>query len=212
MKKFLLILSLFIYANSIEIKQMPLNFTQKRIDLTKEYIKNSYGLDVENIYIVPKVIVIHHTAMDDLKESYDRFNSETLTADRNYIMKAGNLNVSAHFLVDSDGTIYSLMPETYMARHVIGLNLSSIGIENIGGNKKELTQEQLKANIELVKYLKEKYKTIEYLIGHYEYTKFENHPLFLERDAKYRTIKHDPAVWFMESLRSNFPDLNSYQK
>ena len=161
MKKFLLILSLFIYANSIEIKQMPLNFTQKRIDLTKEYIKNSYGLDVENIYIVPKVIVIHHTAMDDLKESYDRFNSETLTADRNYIMKAGNLNVSAHFLVDFDGSIYALMPETYMARHVIGLNLSSIGIENIGGNKKELTQEQLKANIELVKYLKEKYKTIE---------------------------------------------------
>ena len=212
MKNFLLILSLFIYANSIEIKQMPLNFTQKRIDLTKEYIKNSYGLDVENIYIVPKVIVIHHTAMDDLKESYDRFNSETLTADRNYIMKAGNLNVSAHFLVDFDGSIYALMPETYMARHVIGLNLSSIGIENIGGNKKELTQEQLKANIELVKYLKEKYKTIEYLIGHYEYTKFENHPLFLERDAKYRTIKHDPAVWFMESLRSNFPDLKSYQK
>ena len=212
MKNFLLILSLFIYANSIEIKQMPLNFTQKRIDLTKEYIKNSYGLDVENIYIVPKVIVIHHTAMDDLKESYDRFNSETLTADRNYIMKAGNLNVSAHFLLDFDGSIYALMPETYMARHVIGLNLSSIGIENIGGNKKELTQEQLKANIELVKYLKEKYKTIEYLIGHYEYTKFENHPLFLERDAKYRTIKHDPAVWFMESLRSNFPDLNSYQK
>ena len=83
MKKFLLILSLFIYANSIEIKQMPLNFTQKRIDLTKEYIKNSYGLDVENIYIVPKVIVIHHTAMDDLKEfgvdsdAPDLFSSET---------------------------------------------------------------------------------------------------------------------------------------
>ena len=209
MKKFLLILSLFIYANSIEIKQMPLNFTQKRIDLTKEYIKNSYGLDVENIYIVPKVIVIHHTAMDDLKESYDRFNSETLTADRNYIMKAGNLNVSAHFLVDFDGSIYALMPETYMARHVIGLNLSSIGIENIGGNKKDLTQEQLKANIELVKYLKEKYKTIEYLIGHYEYQGFEKHSLFLEKDSKYITIKHDPSVDFMENLRINFPDLKS---
>ena len=76
MKKILLILSLFIYANSIEIKQMPLDFTQKRIDLTKEYIKNSYGLEVENINIVPKIIVIHHTAMDDLKESFDRFNSE----------------------------------------------------------------------------------------------------------------------------------------
>ncbi|MDZ7817450.1 MAG: peptidoglycan recognition family protein [Aliarcobacter sp.] len=212
MKKILLILVLFINVYSLEIKQMPLEFTQKRVDLTKQYIKNSYGLDVKNINIIPKIIVIHHTAMDDLKESHDRFNSETLTSDRKYIQKAGNLNVSAQFFVDFDGTIYSLMPETYMARHVIGLNLSSIGIENIGGNKKELTQAQLKANIELVKYLKEKYKTIEYLIGHYEYTKFENHPLFLEKDAKYRTIKHDPAEDFMESLRSNFPDLKSYQK
>ena len=128
MKKILLILTLFIYAYSIEIKQMPISFSQNRIDLTKQYIKSSYGLDVENIDIIPKVIVIHHTAMDDLKESFDRFNAETLTPDRSYILKAGSLNVSAHFLVDFDGTIYALMPETHMARHVIGLNLSSIGI------------------------------------------------------------------------------------
>ena len=152
MKNFLLILVLFINVYSIEIKQMPLEFRQKRVDLTKQYIKNSYGLDAENINIIPKIIVIHHTAMDDLAESFNRFNSETLTSDRKDIKKGGNLNVSAHFFVDFDGTIYSLMPETYMARHVIGLNLSSIGIENIGGNKKELTKEQLKANIELVKY------------------------------------------------------------
>ena len=209
MKKILLILVLFINVYSIEIKQMPLEFTQKRVDLTKEYIKNSYGLEVENINIIPKIIVIHHTAMDDLAESFNRFNSETLTSDRKDIKKGGNLNVSAHFFVDFDGTIYSLMPETYMARHVIGLNLSSIGIENIGGNKKELTKEQLKANIELVKYLKDKYKTIEYLIGHYEYTSFEKHPLFLEKDTKYRTIKHDPSIDFMENLRLNFPDLKS---
>ena len=36
---------------------------------------------------------------------------------------------SAQFLVDRDGTIYSLMPETFMARHVIGLNLSSIELK-----------------------------------------------------------------------------------
>ena len=210
MKKILLILVLFVNVYSIEIKQMPLEFTQKRVDLTKLYIKNSYGLDVEDITIIPKIIVIHHTASDDLQESFERFNPETLLSDRKYIQKAGNLNVSAHFFVDFDGTIYSLMPETYMARHVIGLNLSSIGIENIGGNKKELTNEQLKANIELVKYLKNKYKTIKYLIGHYEYTKFEKHPLFLERDAKYRTIKHDPSPEFMENLRKNFPDLKSF--
>ena len=211
MKRILLNLTLLsLVSHAIEIKQMPLTFTQKRIDLTKEYIKNSYGLEVDNINITPKIIVIHHTAMDDLKESFNRFNPETLTSDRKDIQKGGNLNVSAQFFVDFDGTIYSLMPETYMARHVIGLNFYSIGIENIGGNKKKLTAEQLKANIELVKYLKEKYKTIEYLIGHYEYTKFENHPLFLEKDAKYRTIKQDPALDFMQSLRKEIPDLKSF--
>ena len=209
MKKLIPIFLFTLNSFGIEIKQMPIEFSQNRIELTKQYIKNSYGIEVDNINIVPKMIVIHHTASDDLKESFDRFYPEILLTDRTDIKKAGNLNVSAQFLVDSDGTIYSLMPETYMARHVIGLNFSSIGIENIGGNKKSLTFEQLKANIELVKYLKEKYKTIEYLIGHYEYRSFENHPLFLEKNANYRTIKHDPSVDFMENLRVNFPDLKS---
>ncbi len=210
MKKIVISVLLFsFYSYAIEIIQKPIEFTQNRVELTKEYIKKSYGLDVNNINIIPKIIVIHHTASDDLKESFDRFYPETLLTDRTDINKAGSLNVSAQFLVDFDGTIYSLMPETYMARHVIGLNLSSIGIENVGGNKKSLTPEQLKANIELVKYLKDKYKTIEYLIGHYEYRKFEKHPLFLEKDANYRTIKHDPEQSFMENLRSNFPDLKS---
>ena len=209
MKKSLIILLFSFYSYAIEIKQMPIEFTQNRIELTKQYIKKSYGLDVNNINIIPKMIVIHHTASDDLKESFDRFYTELLLSDRKDIQKAGSLNVSAQFLVDSDGTIYSLMPETFMARHVIGLNFSSIGVENVGGNKKSLTTEQLKANIELVKYLKEKYKTIEYLIGHYEYQSFEKHPLFLEKDSKYRTIKNDPSKDFMENLRVNFPDLKS---
>ncbi|MDD3008859.1 MAG: peptidoglycan recognition family protein [Arcobacter sp.] len=210
MKNILIIISFVLTLNAIEIKQLPLNFGETRVELTRQYIKNSYGIEVLDINIIPKIIVIHHTAMDDLKESYERFKPEILTSDRKYIKKAGNLNVSAQFLVDFDGTIYSTMPETYMARHVIGLNLSSIGIENIGGNKKPLTKAQLEANIKLVRYLKEKYKTIEYLIGHYEYTKFENHPLFLEKDKNYRTIKHDPDENFMESLRANFPDLKSF--
>ena len=207
MKKSLAFCLLVLNLYGIEIKQLPIDFGEKRVELTKEYIKSSYDLNVDNIEITPKIIVIHHTASDDLKESYDRFKPEILLADRKDIKKGGQLNVSAHFLVDFDGTIYSLMPETYMARHVIGLNYSSIGIENVGGKEKALTKEQLEANIELVRYLKEKYKTIKYLIGHYEYTNSENNPLFLEKDKSYRTIKHDPDVNFMESLRANFKDL-----
>uniref|UniRef100_UPI004047ECD4 peptidoglycan recognition protein family protein n=1 Tax=Aliarcobacter sp. TaxID=2321116 RepID=UPI004047ECD4 len=212
MKNILIILSVLINTYAIEIKQMPIDFTENRVELTKQYIENSYGFKVDNINIIPEIIVIHHTATDDLEDSYKRFKPELLLLDRKYIKKAGNLNVSAHFLVDFDGTIYSMMPETYMGRHIIGLNYSSIGIENVGGNKKMLTKEQLKANIELVKYLKEKYKTIKYLIGHYEYRGFEKHPLFLEKDAKYRTVKHDPDKNFMESLKENFPNLKSYER
>ena len=209
MKTLTTILIFSFYSYAIDIKPMPIEFTKKRVDLTKQYIKNSYGLDVKDISIIPKIIIIHHTASDNLIESFNRLKPEILLSDRKDITNAGNLNVSAQFLVDSNGTIYSLMSETNMARHVIGLNLSSIGIENVGGNKKSLTAEQLKANIELVKYLKEKYKTIEYLIGHYEYQNFEKHPLFLEKNPNYRTIKHDPSVEFMQNLRGNFPDLKS---
>lgn len=209
MRNLLIFLVLCISLQAIQIKQLPIVFDKTRIDLTKEYIKNHYGFDVENIKIIPKMIVIHHTALDDLNKSYKRFYPSRLLSDRKDISKASNLNVSAHFLVARDGTIYSLMPETFMARHVIGLNYSSIGIENVGGQKKDdkLTKEQLKANIKLVNYLKQKYKTIKYLIAHSEYRNYKNHELWLEKDKNYITIKNDPHKEFMKVLRKKIKDL-----
>ncbi len=205
MKKIMLFIFLISNIYALEIINKPIEFTQLRVELTKEYIKKRYNKVVEDINIIPKMIVIHHTALDDFSKSYDRLDPEILLSDRKDISNASKLNVSAHFLVDQDGKIYSLMPETYMARHVIGLNYSSIGIENVGGQEKDdkLTSKQLEANIKLVKYLKNKYKSIEYLIGHYEYRKFENSKLWLEKDKNYRTIKNDPHKSFMEKLRNN---------
>ncbi len=95
-----------------------------------------------------------------------------------------------------------------MARHVIGLNHCAIGVENVGGTVDlPLTKAQLKSNIWLVRYLKDKYD-IDYLIGHYEYTLFENHPLWLEQDEGYRTKKTDPGTAFMNDVRKAVKDLN----
>lgn len=191
---------------SYEIKQTPIPFSKKRVELTKEYIKQHYGLDVKNIKIVPKIIVIHYTAINDYKDSLSRFTSETLpTLKRPELANAGAANVSAHFMVERDGTIHQLMPLDWMARHVIGLNYNSIGIENVGGENdvQNLTVEQLAANIFLVNYLRKKFKTIEYVIGHEEYRCFEKTKLWLERDKNYRTTKHDPGVIFLRDLRSN---------
>jgi len=188
-----------------EIIQTPIKFTQKRIDLTKEYIKIHYEKDVQDIKITPRIILVHHTAIDDYKDSYSRFADEALPKRRKDISSAkASANVSTHFMVERDGTIHQLMPLDFMARHVIGLNYSSIGIENVGGenSKDNLTKEQLKANIFLVEYLKNKFSTIEYLVGHYEYRCFEGTELFLEVDAKYRTVKDDPSTRFMNELRN----------
>lgn len=198
---FVIPLSLF----SLEIVQTPLNFSDARLSLTKEYIKTHYKLDVNDIKIIPRIIVVHHTAIDDYKDSLSRFTSQTLPNLRADIQSAGAVNVSAHFMIERDGTIHQLMPLDFMARHIIGLNYNSIGIENVGGenSKDNLTQAQLESNIALVKELKEKFKTIEYVIAHYEYRCFEGHDLWLEADDGYRTLKDDPSARFMNDLRAN---------
>jgi len=206
---FFLFLPLFLTA--FEIQQTPIEFGDIRVELTKKYIKSHYALDVQDIKIVPKIIVIHHTAIDDFNDSLSRFASETLPSIRADINSGGALNVSAHFMVERDGTVHQLMPLDVMARHVIGLNYNSIGIENVGGqnSKDNLTKEQLEANVALVKELQKRFSTIEYLIGHYEYRCFEGHELWLERDKGYRTHKDDPSQRFMGELRASVSGFKS---
>ncbi|MBD3823905.1 MAG: N-acetylmuramoyl-L-alanine amidase [Epsilonproteobacteria bacterium] len=203
----LLLIVMNLYA--LEIIKRPIEFDASRIEMTKEYIKSHYAMTPYNIKITPKIIMIHHTGMNDTEESYSRFHRPLLTKDRSDINKGGMLNVSAHYLVGRDGKVYEMMSPDMMARHVIGLNYFAIGIENVGARNLEdnLTQAQLQANIELVEYLKNRYDSIEYLAGHYEYRCFEDTPMWLERDHDYRTVKHDPPERFMNELRSRFTSL-----
>ena len=208
-KTFLISLSLFtlLLANepqTIKIIDKPIDFGKERIAMTKSYIKQHYGLKVNNIKITPKIIVLHWTAEMSFDKSFKRLQPQKLLTDRKDIAKASLLNVSAQFLVARDGTIFRLMPENWMARHVIGLNYSSIGVENVGGkgNKiDDLTPAQRRSNIALVKYLKAKYSSIEYLIGHHEYRRMESTSLWLEKDKGYRTVKADPGKKFMSDIR-----------
>ncbi|MEM9361503.1 MAG: peptidoglycan recognition family protein [Bacteroidota bacterium] len=198
---FLLLLVFNACTTQKQIVDKPILFNEQRVRLTKEYLEQRYELKQENPTIKPKIIVLHWTAIPTLERSFNAFVNPTLPNWRPDIKTVSGLNVSAHFLVDKDGTIYRLMPETTMARHVIGLNHCSIGVENVGGTKNTpLTKKQLKANIWLVDYLASKYD-IDYVIGHHEYTQFEEHPLWLEVDDGYRTEKTDPGPVFMDKVR-----------
>ena len=199
---FWILTSIFVSCSSVNIIDKPINFDKERSKMTLEYLDTHYGIKESEPVIKPKMVVVHWTAIPTFEKSYEAFYSSYLPGNRTKIKSGGDLNVSAHFLVDRDGTIYRLLPETMMARHVIGLNHCAIGIENVGGTPDTpLTKAQLKANINLIKYLKKKYPGIEYVIGHYEYTNFENHPLWKEKDPNYRTEKTDPGEDFINKIR-----------
>lgn len=200
MKKLLFIALALWSCQDIIIIDKPIIFDEQRKALSIQYIKDHYGLDVDEPVIDPKIIVIHWTVIPTLEETFEAFNPSVLPSTRANIQAASSLNVSSQFVIDRDGTIYQLLPETTFARHVIGLNYNSIGIENIAnGSDLPLTEAQFQSNLKLANYLSKKYD-IEYLIGHDQYERFIGHKLWLEKDASYLTEKDDVGEEFINRL------------
>lgn len=195
----------------LDIVQWPIIYDEKREKLSLDYLSTRYGIKAEKAKITPKMVVVHWTAIPTLEASYNAFKSPLLPSSRDKISSASQLNVSAHYLIDRDGTIYQLLPNTTFARHVIGLNHSAIGIENVGnGSTLPLTSEQLEANIALIKHLSQDFP-IEFVIGHHEYRRFINHPLWKETNPNYLTEKVDPGEAFITQIRDALSELNLKQ-
>lgn len=185
----------------------PVTLDEARVRGTLEYLRLHVDPARADITFVPRAVVLHWTAVPTLEGSFAVFAPSEL-AGRPELAGAGNVNVSAHFLVDRDGTIYRLLPETVVARHAIGLNDVAIGIENVGGGPDHpLTPEQVAANAALVRYLADRYP-IRYVLGHSEYQRMEGTRLFHELDPTYRTEKPDPGAAFLEAVRTAIDDLN----
>jgi N-acetylmuramoyl-L-alanine amidase len=185
----------------------PIPFGEVRKKLTLDYIRAHYDPSAASIKITPHMIVMHWTDSATLASVLSAFNAEKLPIWRLDIRRGGAVNVSSQFAVDRDGAIYRLMPETWMARHTIGLNRVAIGVENVGGPRWPLTAEQVNADSELVRSLVAEYPSIRYLIGHDEYLRFRNTPLWEEKDSRYVTGKQDPGERFMTELRARVQDL-----
>jgi len=188
------------------IRNKPIDFGKERIELTIAYRRAHQDPSADDVIIQPKMIILHWTGIGSFASTWNYFNRTHAEAARAELAAAGEVNVSAHFLVDRDGAIYRLVPETWMARHCIGLNHLAIGIENVGDEKLPLTPAQTRADAALVRYLAAKYP-ITHLIGHMEYRRMEGTEFFLERDPKYRNTKPDPGADFMRKVRAMVADL-----
>lgn len=202
----LVFFSFLVQAQNLKIIQKPIDYSKERMKLSLDYMKDHHNLIQKTPKISPKIIVLHYTAGGTVESNFRYFNNLYLDNQRVTLKKQSSLNVSAHFLVERDGTVYQLIDPELFARHTIGLNYCAIGIENIGSKSQPLTDKQLEANAELVKYLAKKYP-IEYLIGHSEYGVFRGSKLWKETDSDYFTQKDDPGADFMKKVRGKLTDL-----
>jgi N-acetylmuramoyl-L-alanine amidase len=202
-----LAVGLAVDARGPAIVDRPIDFGERRKELTVEYRRIHQDPKASGVQITPRAIVLHYTAGGSVTGTWRYFNKIEMEGGRAQLARAGRVNVSSHFLVDRDGTIYRLMPETWMARHCIGLNHIAIGVENVGDAKRwPLTAAQVDANAALVRFLARRHP-ITHLIGHHEARSLEGTPLWLERDPNYRNRKSDPGAAFMMKVRAKVADL-----
>ena len=149
------------------IVQDPIIIGNNRKALTLEYAKFHYGLETYELKN-PLAIVVHSTNSSDYKSSHNTFYPENLHG-REDIKEGGDVNLSAHFIIDRNGKIYQQAPLNFMCRHVIGYNHISIGIENVSTPKELMTDVQIEANAWLISKLVDDIPTIALLFPHKEY-------------------------------------------
>ncbi len=189
------------------IVDAPLAWSDARAALTLDYRRAHSDPAAADLAIAPRVIVLHYTGGSSATGTRRYFDNPRIEASRPALARAGAVNVSAHFVVDRDGTIYQLQPVTRFARHCIGLNHVAIGVENVGdGARWPLTAAQIAADAALVRALARAYP-ITHLVGHHEVMRMGKHVLFRELDPSYGNDKPDPGPAFMAAVRAQLVDL-----
>jgi beta-N-acetylhexosaminidase len=104
----------------------PIAFPAKRKAEMQAYAKRHYGLTTWQLRN-PKVIVEHITVSSTFSSAFNTFNADVPDSELHELP-----GTCAHFVIDTDGTIYQLVPLGVMCRHTVGLNWTAIGIEHVG--------------------------------------------------------------------------------
>jgi N-acetylmuramoyl-L-alanine amidase len=147
------------------IVDKPIPFGAQRKAETAAYAKRHYGLDTWRLRR-PHVIVEHYTASTTFSSAYDTFAADVPDPELHELP-----GTCAHFVVDTDGTIYQLVPLTVMCRHTVGLNYTAIGIEHVGTSDAEIlgNRRQLRASLALTLWLMQRFHiSLANVIGHNE--------------------------------------------
>jgi N-acetylmuramoyl-L-alanine amidase len=141
----------------------PIPFPESRKQEMRAYAQEHYGLDSFEL-VDPQVIVEHFTASSTIEPVFNTFaNDAPHLGERP--------GTCAHFVIDTDGTIYQLVALDLMCRHTVGLNDTAIGIEMVGMSDRDIlgNPPQLAAALDLTVWLMQKFRIeLRNVIGHNE--------------------------------------------
>jgi N-acetylmuramoyl-L-alanine amidase len=147
------------------VRRRPIPFGAKRKEETRRYALRHYGIDDYRLRH-PRVIVEHFTDGDSFTSAYDTFARDVPDPELHELP-----GVCAHYLIDRDGTIYSLVSTRLMCRHTVGLNYTAIGIEHVGRSDAAVLgdRRQLRSSVRLTRWLQGRFgiRTRD-VIGHNE--------------------------------------------
>jgi beta-N-acetylhexosaminidase len=143
----------------------PIAFPPARKAEMQAYAKRHYGMNTWRLKKA-RVVVEHFTASDSFGSAFATFSADV--ADQELHELPGTC---AHFIIDTDGTIYQLVPLAVMCRHTVGLNWTAIGIEHVGTSDQQILRNprQMASSLALTTWLMGRYHIkLGDVIGHNE--------------------------------------------
>jgi beta-N-acetylhexosaminidase len=147
------------------IVSKPIPFSSVRKAEMAAYSLRHYGSSSWRLRH-PHVIVEHYTANDSFSATWNTFANDAPDPELNEL--PGDC---AHFVIDTDGTIYQLVPLGVRCRHTVGLNWAAIGIEHVGTSDASILDNprQLRASLALTVWLMSRFHiSLGDVIGHSE--------------------------------------------
>jgi N-acetylmuramoyl-L-alanine amidase len=140
-------------------------FGSKRKQEMRRYALEHYGIDSYRL-TDPHLIVWHYTESSTFQSVFNTFATDVPDVSYHELPQ-----VCAHFVIDTNGTIHELVPLELMCRHVVGLNYTAIGIENVGFSDQQVMGDsaQFRAGLELTRWLRcREHIPVSNVIGHNE--------------------------------------------
>src|SRR3954451_19173112 len=167
-----------------DVTWKPIPYGKQRKREMADYAQRHYGF--HDFHLTdPHVIVEHYTANESFSATYNTFAPDNPDPELHELP-----NVCSQFVIDTDGTIYELVPPSLMCRHTVGLNYTAIGIEHVGSSDNAVlgNRRVLRASLKLTNWLRCRYGIkVADVIGHNESL---TSPYHMERVASLKNQTH----------------------